>query len=128
MKVLWLFKTSGTAHPVSQRHIPGEPTQPRRCEHLRDRKSFLIYDRSMTVKLRSKIQTVKLHSGRCRQAIKGEHSEQLNAVERKRRYAYVTVDNKPAKQSQYMVRLYYIFEGESIVVKCDNYIMGLILF
>ena len=38
--------------------------------------------------------------------IKGEHSEQLNAAERKRRYVYVTVDKKSAKQSAEMVRLY----------------------
>jgi hypothetical protein len=50
------------------------------------------YDPSMAVKPKSKIQTVKLNSGRCRQVIKGEYSEQLNAIERKRRYAYVTVD------------------------------------
>jgi hypothetical protein len=60
----------------------------------------------MTVKLKSKIQTIKKNSGRCRQVIKGEHSEQLNAVERKRRYAYVTVDKKSTKQSAEMVRLY----------------------
>jgi len=39
-KVLWSFKRLGTAHPLSQRHIPGEPTQTRRCEHLRARKSM----------------------------------------------------------------------------------------
>jgi len=60
----------------------------------------------MTVKLTGKIQTVNVNSGRCRQVIKGEHSEQLNAVERKRRYAYVTVDKKSTKQRAEMVRQY----------------------
>lgn len=106
MTVLWSFKTSGTAHPVSKRHIPGEPTQPRRCEHLKARKSMLIYDRSMRAKLNSKIQTVKLNSGRCLQVFKGELREQLNAMERKRCYEYVTVDKKCTKQTVKMVRLY----------------------
>ena len=106
MKVLWSFQTLGTGHTVSQRHIPGEPTQPRRCEHLRVRKLMLIFDGIMSIKLKSKIHTVQLNSGRCLQVIKGEHSEQLNAVERKRRCAYVTVDKKSTKQRAEKVRLY----------------------
>jgi len=67
---------------------------------------MLIYDLGMTVKLKCNIWMVQLNSGRCRQEIKGEHSEQLNAVERKRRCAYVTVDKKSTKQSAEMVRLH----------------------